>query len=227
MVWKFAFIPVAVAVAGAVWTSFRRPSPTTIGAIQHFAAGVIFFAAAGELLPDALRQGTVWPIVIGGALGVVAMLLLRSLGRRAGEGPTGLIAASGADALVDGIVLGLGFEAGQHQGMLLAVALAIEFLFLGLSVSGSFAEGAARAKVVGASVGISLAVPLGTLLSKPLASLSRFWRGSAFSFGLVALLYLVTEELLTEAHEKPETPWGATMFSAGFLILMVLDQTIR
>jgi ZIP family zinc transporter len=34
------------------------------------------------------------------------------------------------DALIDGLVLGLGFNAGQQQGTLLAIALAIEFLFL-------------------------------------------------------------------------------------------------
>ena len=48
------------------------------------------------------------------------------------EASTGLIATSALDALVDGLVLGLGFNAGQKQGTLLASALAIEFLFLGL-----------------------------------------------------------------------------------------------
>jgi ZIP family zinc transporter len=37
-----------------------------------------------------------------------------------------------------------------------------------------------------------------------------------------ALLYLVTEELLVEAHEVAETPWAAAMFFAGFLLFLVL-----
>ena len=41
------------------------------------------------------------------------------------------------------------------------------------------------------------------------------------------LLYLVAEELLTEAHEKPETSWGMAMFFLGFLALIVLDQALR
>ena len=68
-----------------------------------------------------------------------------------------------------------------------------------------------------------MAVPLGVLLARPIGGLPAAWQVVAFSFGLIALLYLVTEELLTEAHEKPETAWGAAMFFVGFLALTVID----
>jgi ZIP family zinc transporter len=45
-----------------------------------------------------------------------------------------------------------------------------------------------------------------------------------FAFGLIALLYLVIEELLVEAHETPDRPWVAAMFFAGFLILLVIEE---
>lgn len=45
-----------------------------------------------------------------------------------------------------------------------------------------------------------------------------------FSFGLAALLFLVTEELPTEAHEVPETPLITSMFFAGFLLFLVLGM---
>lgn len=37
---------------------------------------------------------------------------------------------------------------------------------------------------------------------------------AAFTFGLITLLFLSAEELLAEAHEKPETSWVAAMFSS-------------
>ena len=41
----------------------------------------------------------------------------------------------------------------------------------------------------------------------------------------MALLYLVTEELLVEAHEGgKETPFAAAMFFAGFLLLLLLEE---
>ena len=45
-----------------------------------------------------------------------------------------------------------------------------------------------------------------------------------FAFGLIALLYLVTEELLVEAHEAPEGPIVTSMFFIGFLALLMLEE---
>lgn len=47
--------------------------------------------------------------------------------------------------------------------------------------------------------------------------------GAGRSFGLAALLYLVTEELLVEAHDVKETHHAAAMFFVGFLTLIVID----
>src|SRR5579883_831398 len=137
--WVYAFIPAAVATAGVIYTVLCPPGDKAVSAVQHFAAGVIFFAAAGELLPDATREGSAWPIVTGGVVGIIAMLLLRRLTEKA-RGPAGLVGASAIDALIDGLVLGLAFAAGPHQGRLLAIALAIELLFLGLSIAAAFAQ---------------------------------------------------------------------------------------
>ena len=81
--WFYAFIPVVVAICGATWTTFYPPSRKMVGAVQHFAAGVIFYAAAGEILPDATRQGSIWTIILGGGIGIAAMLVLRHFTERA------------------------------------------------------------------------------------------------------------------------------------------------
>ena len=175
----------------------------------------MFYAAAGELLPDAIAQHSVWPVALGGAIGIVAMA------------PVGIVAASGVDALIDGLVLGLGYNAGCRQGVLLSIALAVEFLFLGLSIAGAFGTDRRRAVVIGAAVGVALAVPLGALLAQPIAGAPPTWQSVAFAFGLIALLYLVTEELLTEAHERPETAWGPALFFVGFLALTILNQLMK
>ena len=64
----------------------------------------------------------------------------------------------------------------------------------------------------------------GTFLFRGMAPM---WLTGFFAFGLVALLYLVTEELLVEAHEKPETPFATAVFFVGFFLLIILDQAIR
>ena len=47
--------------------------------------------------------------------------------------------------------------------------------------------------------------------------------GRVLAFGAAALLYLVTEELLVEAHETPDTNWHVIAFFAGFIILFALE----
>ena len=47
---------------------------------------------------------------------------------------------------------------------------------------------------------------------------------AVLAFGVAALLYLVTEELLVEAHEVPETAAITSAFFAGFLVLLVIDM---
>ena len=63
-------------------------------------------------------------------------------------------------------------------------------------------------------------------LATPVALLSPVVVTGFMSFGLMALLYLVTEELLVEAHEKPDTPFISAMFFVGFLGLLLLEEVM-
>lgn len=42
----------------------------------------------------------------------------------------------------------------------------------------------------------------------------------------MTLLYLVTEELLVEAHEKPDTPLISATFFVGFLGLLLVEEIL-
>ncbi len=86
--WSYTLIPAAAAVVGAAVAVNLRPGPVLVSAIQHFAAGVVFAAAAGEILPDVKHAGSPWAMLVGGALGVAAMLLVRILEKRV-KGPAG------------------------------------------------------------------------------------------------------------------------------------------
>lgn len=46
------------------------------------------------------------------------------------------------------------------------------------------------------------------------------------SFGAAALLYLVTNELLREAHEERESAFATAMFFVGFLTFLVVGMTL-
>ena len=220
----YTFAPVAAALIGAIIAAFRRPGPQTVSAIQHFAAGVVFAAAASELLPDLVHERSALGTLIGGALGVAVMLGIKSVEGRL-KGPVGLLVAIGVDVLIDGLVLGIAFVAGARAGLLLTAALSIELLFLALPVTVALQERAiSRVQTIAIATAIALLLPLGALLGSPAAGLSAPWLAGVFAFGLMALLYLVTEELLVEAHEVPDKSWITAMFFAGFLLLILLEE---
>jgi ZIP family zinc transporter len=222
----YTIIPVFAVLFGAVVAVWRRPGPALVSAIQHLAAGVVFAAAATEILPDVKHQGSALATLIGGTTGMVAMLSLKTLEERV-RGPLALITAVGVDLLIDGLVLGLAFVAGAQAGILITVALTLEVLFLGVTVTEELGcTIASKVRIVTITFGLGLLLPLGTLLALPVAGFSPEVITGFLSFGLIALLYLVTEELLVEAHEKPDTPLISAMFFIGFLGLVVLEELI-
>jgi len=216
--------PVLAVILGSILAAWRRPGEKLVSGLQHLAAGVVFAAAATEILPQVVHSGSPAATLIGGGLAVVLMLTLKGA-QSEGKGPRALLVAIGLDILIDGMVLGLAFLAGARAGFLLTVALTMEVLFLGLTLTAELGEHYdSKRRVVGIVSGLALLLPLGTLLATPVATLPPLVISGFLSFGLIALLYLVTEELLAEAHEKPDTLLIASMFFVGFLGLLALEE---
>lgn len=231
----FALAPAAAVIVGGVFAAYRAPGPAVRSAVQHFAAGVLFCALATELLPDIVHRRLPAVTLGGFALGVAVMLGMKWLAEQsekkaAGEAtqPTSLILALGVDITLDGLLIGLGFVAGAKQGLLLTIALTLEVLFLGVSGAVALAGvGASRARIIATTSGFAglllVGAAVGTLL---LTGASATVLDAVLSFGLAALLYLVTEELLVEAHETPETPLLTAMFFFGFIVLLVIEMLL-
>lgn len=236
----FALLPVAAAITGSIVAAFRPPSGKVRSILQHFAAGVVFSVVAVELLPDVMKEHNAVATAIGFALGVAAMLGIKKL---TGEGETekhaegdesesgekisgALYFGIGVDILVDGFLLGIGFAAGAKEGKLLALALTIELLSLGLALSSTMCEAKMpRLRIVLITAGLSSLILIGaTVGATVLQNVSGETLEAVLSFGLAALLFLVTEELLVEAHEEPETPLITSTFFAGFLLFLILGM---
>ena len=229
----FSLIPAGGLAAGGLIALWRRPGPRLKAAIQHFTAGVLFAALATELLPDLVHRELPWVTLGGFALGVAAMLAVKLLsqkweerGARKGGGSTSLVATVGVDVLLDGILVGLGFAAGASQGLLLTLALALEVFFLGLSAAASMrSSGTTSRRIFLTTLSFSVLIVTGAAAgSAVLAHAGPLTIDAMLAFGLAALLYLVTEELLVEAHETPETPIQASMFFVGFIALFVIEM---
>lgn len=221
----FTALPVATMVAGASLAAFRTPGPALKSAVQHFAAGLVFAVVADELLPKVMHARLPLSAAIGFAVGTALMLALR-MQTEGKEGSRALLAGVGTDIFIDGLLIGIGFAAGERGGILLSVALAVEILFLGLATSSSLvAAGFANSRAVTTTSALASFLLLGAGLGATVLShLGGSSLEALLAFGCAALLYLVTEELLVGAHELPHTPVTTAMFFVGFLALLLVEM---
>ena len=229
---SFTLVPVVAAVIGGTIAVVRSPSERVQSYVQHFAAGVVFAAVASELLADLHKQAPRM-VVIGFAIGVVLMLAVRWFSKKLGsgtgenssEGATSLIATVSIDLLIDGLLIGAAFVVGAEEGITVTIALTLEVLFLGLAVVVAMPQTASTVRKIGTTAGLGILLLIGAAAGTVLlAGVSDPVLTIVLAFGAAALLYLVTEELLVEAHEVSETPGSTALFFVGFLLLFVLDM---
>ncbi len=234
----FSLVPSLAIFLGGAAAAFWPPSKKTQSLVQHFAAGVVFAALAGEVLPQLadMHPSLIW-MTVGFAFGVFVMLVIRWFVERQvktkdelASSPTTLLMVVGIDIFIDGLLIGAGLvlENANKIGILLAFALGLEILFLGLATGAEMSEaGSSRPRII--AVVAILAVPpiVGVVTGATLlAGVSITVMVLVLSFAVAALLFLVTEELLVEAHEVPETPFATTAFFVGFLLLFLVEMTL-
>lgn len=229
---SYTALAVVAALVGGVIAVYFPPGPQMESNIQHFAAGVVTAAVAAELLPG-IHDRAPEIVVVGFAVGVVTMLGIHQLSKRIEKrnvggqyaGAAGLLITVGIDMLIDGVLIGVTFLDNPDTGVIIAVALAIEVLFLGVAGVVALPDGMGLVKkmAVPATFGLLLAagVTVGVLT---LEGVTGAPIALILAFGSAALLYLVTEELLVKASKVPETPVSTTLFFVGFLAIFLLDM---
>jgi zinc transporter, ZIP family len=219
-------IPAVIALAGGILAAFWTPSHSTRSLIQHFAAGVVLAALAVELLPEIGREHAPGLVLAGSfALGSLFMYALKlwtmrmehaaSLSGAAKGLSMGLLLATFIDVATDGFIIGAGFAAGGETGTILALGLSVELLFLGLALT-SGATAGWRIVAISGALGLTV-LSFAVLGNWLLAGASHAVIGGTLAFSAAALLYLVTEELLMEAHEVEEKPISTLVLFGGFL----------
>ena len=140
--------------------------------------------------------------------------------------PWGLVIAVAIDAAVDGMLIGLSTSTSVAAGMLVAIATFIEMGFLGYSFGSALSEAQGGLKVTALALPplCLLACGVGAFQLGALLQSSVIFTG-LISFSLVAVLFLVIQELILEAAEKDqEQRWNVSIFIyMGLFISFVLE----
>jgi len=250
------FTCLMTALGAAMVFVFRKEMSGGIQKIfLGFAAGVMIAASVWSLLIPAIEEAEAagmagWIPAAGGFILGIAFLygldfLIPHLhiGATQAEGMTSsmkrtslLVMAVTLHNIPEGMAVGLAFaRAAQHGGdwALYAAALA---LALGIGIQ-NFPEGAAvslplrqegmrvgRAFAMGSMSGIVEPVfGIATVLLSALIAPYMPWM---LSFAAGAMMYVVVEELIPEAHLGEHSNVGTMGVMAGFLIMMILDVAL-
>jgi ZIP family zinc transporter len=233
----FSLIPVITMIAGGIIAIVRKPNGNVRSLILHFAAGVVFSVVAVELLPDIVKTHAPLQLIIGFTLGFITMIGIRkatevkeveTVSSAKNTLPYSLLIAIAVDVFIDGLLLGIGFMAGNTEGILLSIALSVELLSLGMATAIELGDNnIEKQKSIGLITGIAIVFFISSVLGATLLhNLSHQPLEVVLSFGLSALLFLVTEELLIEAHEEKETVWHTSAFFGGFLLFLIFGMIL-
>lgn len=248
----FTFLMTALGAATVL--VFRgRTTPSLQRIFLGFAAGVMVAASVFSLLLPAIEEteapgGIGWLPAAGGFLLGVLFLwgldnLLPHLHPEA-QTPEGLSSSWRRTTLMvlavtlhnipEGMAVGLSFAlAAQHSGGGLSAAMA---LAIGIGLQ-NFPEGAAISlplRQEGVSTGRSFLYGALSGLVEPVFGILVVLAAGAIepfmpwllSFAAGTMLYVVTEELIPEAHLGEHSNAGTLSVMAGFVIMMILDVAL-
>jgi zinc transporter ZupT len=144
--------------------------------------------------------------------------------------PTVFLVALLVDSCLDGLLIGIAAAAGPSAGPMMAASLSVEMSFLGLTLATAL-----HGLPLGKSIAASIAGPivlmggavLGGLLSSVLQHEPAVFAG-LMGFGTSALLFMVAEELLLEAHEEggDHIWWVDLQLYTGFYVRYVSGSIV-
>ena len=248
----FTFI--ATALGAATIYFFKKDIPQNIQrAFLGFAAGVMIAASVWSLLIPAMEmaaengQNEWLPAAGGFVLGAVFLLLLDRVlphlhpGCDEPEGmrcsfsrTTMLVLAVTLHNIPEGLAVGLAFGlAGESSAISLSGAVALS---MGMALQ-NFPEGAAislplkkeglsnnRSFLLGALSGVvePIAGVTGVLIASSITGVMPWF----LAFAAGAMIYVVVEELIPEAHLGEHSHIGTLSVMMGFLVMMVLDVAL-
>lgn len=230
LVLLYALLPVFCMIIGGFISAKKFPEHVLGLGIQNCAAGVVFAAVTLELLPEVVMAKDVWSMISGFLLGLVLMYLVKEVTERLQRRREvqqdviieRRIMGVAIDLFVDGLLISIAFLAGIKSGLFVTLALSVEELFLGMTLG---RQSERYAKQMFHHILLALVILLGVLSGYGIVHIMPVTaKIFILSFGMSALLYLVTEELLTQVHSKVETPWMTAMFLIGFLFILIFES---
>ena len=243
LVLGFAALPALGNFAGGVLAELFRVSERILSLALHLAAGIVLAVVGLELMPAALEGNPPWiPLLAFIAGGAVFIGLDRGIGyvrgRLGNPNPTGedeaedkqagamaIFSGVSIDLFSDGVMIGTGTVVNPALGLLLAVGQVPADVPEGFAAIATLRRaGVPRRRRILFAAAFAIPILLGATLGYfALRNAPEIVTLSVLSLTGGALTAVVTEEMISEAHEGETSQLGPVLLTAGFAMFAAIS----
>jgi ZIP family zinc transporter len=222
-----------------------KPATRTLDVLTGLTAGIMLAAAIFSLLIPALDEGSLGGVVTGFLLGVAFLAVLDALvphiherfaergheadpDRPATERAWLLLSALTIHNIPEGMAVGLAFAAGGPElGVPTALAIGIQNVPEGFAAAAPLLQaGASKRKAIGFAFATGAVEPPAALLAALAAGVAGALLVGGLAFAAGAMIYVVVDELIPEAHGNGNERAATLALTGGFVLMMVLDNAL-
>lgn len=210
---------------------FRRIGDAFLGCVLGVSAGIMTVIVFIDLIPEALKVGSLWTMLVGVIFGIIMIMLLDMSfphqhvsvkeNLRGRYIKTGLLLTIGIALhnIPEGLAIGSGFSADTQLGASIAVIIAIQNLPEGLAVATALNLGRMGiGKVLGLTALAGLPMGIGAILGAYFGQLSPMTLSISLGLAAGAMFYITFDELVPEAHNLTQNHWGTMGIVSGMVI---------
>ena len=230
LVLALAALPAGGNFFGGVLAEVFRVSERALSLALHLAAGIVLAVVGLELMPEALEATAPWvPLLAFVAGGAAFIALDRSIGyvqarmgRGGGKEGSAMAIFSGVslDLFSDGVMIGTGTVLNPALGLLLAIGQVPADIPEGFAAVATLRNaGIERKQRIMLAAGFAIPIMVGATIGYfALRDASEIVTLSVLALTGGALVAVVTEEMIAEAHEGETSQLGPIFLTAGFAL---------
>lgn len=230
----FAAMPAVGNFFGGLLAEFMNVSQKSLSLALHLAAGIILAVIGIELMPAALEAEQQWIVILAFFLGTLFFVLLdRSIdyvrnrfgGKGASSAAIAIYIGVSIDLFTDGLMIGTGSSVATGLGLLLALGQVPADIPEGFATIATFKDkGVVRSRRILLSFSLMIPVFIGASIGYlGLRGSNEILKLSILAFTAGILLAVAVEEMLTEAHERPDSRWAALFLAGGFTLFTMIS----
>ncbi len=234
---------IGTAGGGLAVVFLKTISNRLLSILLGFSAGVMVAITFQELIPEAIEDGTIWTATLGiligvGIIGILDVkfphrhfsMFLDGDKEKGKHLKTGVLLSLGIAMhnLPEGVAIGVAFILGIEFGLGVALLMAIHNFPEGMAVGAAMCVGGVKGSKV-ALVTVLAGVPMGigALIGGLLHGVSDVILSIGFGFAAGAMLYIVFDELIPDAHRKMKGHYAIIGILSGIILGIIFLELLH